>query len=537
MTDDAGSAAQNDALTSRLLQITELVVAEEHDAARQAMHEFWPEIADTVGFGHPDVPPSLYAGLALGYRHLSHMSDSRQFAIRALMDSPEDLLAHALTPVENRIALARQLIHHRQHNTARGILETILHVGQDEGAGFFLELLDFFKKAKAQVLSEPAQPVRDTARPTLLSLGIWGQEYVDKCLQYCLPSLLADGNVPALARDGNVIFDISTSETDRLVFESHPVVNELKRYADFRYTIIPDTLLRPERTASNADADRWCMAGMQYTAAIAARRFGADFSIIGADNIYSCDYLSEAKALISGGAGAVVNGALRAQEQPMAAYLEKQGGRNGNALEIDSPSLHAYFVENMNRQFFTLFIRSEAAIVNQDPVSIFLKTANGFAMHTFQLNAVMISAALLPDDFIYDYHTADARFLAEITAGMNPEDVITLVDTPERLFSLDLDAGTDGLARNFGDFPVTIDDCANVGLKWCNRTTDIPYFKWAFRQRYQVDCGSEVSALPDSDLDELVTIDDVLHRIDGKSAKAIEGMMFRSRNIPGLTPD
>ena len=107
VTDDAGSAAQNDALTSRLLQITELIVAEEHDAARQAMREFWPEIADTVGFGHSDVPPSLYAGLALGYRHLSHMSDSRQFAIRALMDSPEDLLAHALTPVENRIALAR----------------------------------------------------------------------------------------------------------------------------------------------------------------------------------------------------------------------------------------------------------------------------------------------------------------------------------------------------------------------------------------------------------------------------------------------
>ena len=337
--------------------------------------------------------------------------------------------------------------------------------GQSNEGEFYLELLDFYDTQKALARRLPSQPYREEQRPTLLSLVIWGEAYVEKCLKYAIPSLLAPGNIPALAAQGGVIVDIYTSEYGRTLLEDDEAFGALTRFAEVKFTEIPDSLLGYEKTEATPDPDRWCVAGAQYTAAIAARHLDADLAFIGVDNIYSDSYLSGAKAYIEAGHSGVVTSAIRAQEEPMDDFLKEEIPGTGSLdIEIDSAQLLAYAAQNMNRQFFDSFISSDDTHVGQDPVALFFGTEEGFASHTFQLNPAMISSDLLPDDFVFDFHTADARFLAEIINGRDPEALIKVVeDSDGEIAVIDLDAGTEGTARSFGDYPVTTEACAKAG--------------------------------------------------------------------------
>ena len=455
------------------------------------------------------------------------------YACRAIIEHPADLLAHALLEPKTRISIARELIFHQRNDLARDLLKTVGMTGQSNEGEFYLELLDFYDTQKALARRLPSQPYREEQRPTLLSLVIWGEAYVEKCLKYAIPSLLAPGNIPALAAQGGVIVDIYTSENGRTLLEDDEAFGALTRFAEVKFTEIPDSLLGYEKTEATPDPDRWCVAGAQYTAAIAARHLDADLAFIGVDNIYSDSYLSGAKAYIEAGHSGVVTSAIRAQEEPMDDFLKEEiPGTGSPDIEIDSAQLLAYAAQNMNRQFFDSFISSDDTHVGQDPVALFFGTEEGFASHTFQLNPAMISSDLLPDDFVFDFHTADARFLAEIINGRDPEALIKVVeDSDGEIAVIDIDAGTEGTARSFGDYPVTTEACAKAGLKWCNKESDIPYFLWAFRQRFTVPCGDYGLELPESDMDEIPTVEEVLDQFEAGVQETVQRIRFYSGAI------
>jgi len=219
-----------------------------------------------------------------------------------------------------------------------------------------------------------------------------------------------------------------------------------------------------------------------------------------------------------------VTTAVRADEGPMEDYLASIGIKASPDIEIDSAALMFYATQHMNKQFFGSFIRSQVTKVGHDPVAVFFRTEDGFASHTFQLSPAMISSDLLPDDFVYDFHTADARFLAEIIDGRDAEALIKVVEEPiGDIAVINLDAGG-GQEQRYGDFPVSPENCAKAGLKWCNRESDLPYFDWAFRQRFTVECGDETASLPDSDLDEFRTVDEILEHFE-------EGIVETTRRI------
>lgn len=509
--------------------IERFIAAGENADAMALLEQLLPVIAHGIDFVEEGNETGLFAGLALACARLGRLEDSNNYAGRALIENPLDLLAHALLAPDARIAIARQLIHHQRHDLARDLLKTLGMTGQTSEGEFYLELLDFYDTQKALARSLATPHYRGELRPTLLNLVVWGEAYIDKCLTYAIPSLLASGNIPALAGEGGVIVDIYTSETNRETLESHPAFRAMARISEIRITEIPDSLILYEKTGATPDPDRWCVAGAQYTAAIAARQLDADLAFIGVDNIYSDNYLSGAKEYIEAGHSGVVTTAIRAQEEPIADFLKQTPGSGPTSIEIDSAQLLAYAAQHMNRQFFDSFIRSEATNVGQDPVALFFSHEDGFVSHTFQLNPAMISCDLLPDDFVYDFHTADARFLAEIVNGRDAEALLKVVEESDGdIAVIDLDAGTEGTERRFGDYPVDIETCAKSGLKWCNRESDLPYFHWAFNQRFIVSCGDYGLDLPESDMDEEATVEAVLDCFEEGAEETLRRIRFYS---------
>src|ERR1700733_4640520 len=84
-------------------------------------------------------------------------------------------------------------------------------------------------KQKEFVSAEPAPERlrRDAPRAIKVVLPVWGYTYVRQFLECGLPTLLAPGNIPALAAALPTEFVLLTSEDDKELFEQNPTFQRL----------------------------------------------------------------------------------------------------------------------------------------------------------------------------------------------------------------------------------------------------------------------------------------------------------------------
>ena len=74
------------------------------------------------------------------------------------------------------------------------------------------------------------QSVSTSLRPFYFVLVVWGQRYRDYFLEYCLPSLLAPGNIPAVTGRRPAKYLIATTEDDWASMRRTAIFRELERY-------------------------------------------------------------------------------------------------------------------------------------------------------------------------------------------------------------------------------------------------------------------------------------------------------------------
>jgi hypothetical protein len=86
-------------------------------------------------------------------------------------------------------------------------------------------------------LSEP--------RPFWFWMVLWGEDFRNKFLDTCLPSLLAPGNLPAIADRRPAKFVIATTAADWQALSSTAIFAELERYATPIYLELPPAV--PDR--------------------------------------------------------------------------------------------------------------------------------------------------------------------------------------------------------------------------------------------------------------------------------------------------
>jgi hypothetical protein len=75
-------------------------------------------------------------------------------------------------------------------------------------------------------------------------LAVWGESFIDDFLKLSLPSLLAPGNLPALAENYPTRFVFLTRLRDVPVFERHPAYQRLKTICDIEFLSIEDLIVQ-----------------------------------------------------------------------------------------------------------------------------------------------------------------------------------------------------------------------------------------------------------------------------------------------------
>jgi hypothetical protein len=100
--------------------------------------------------------------------------------------------------------------------------------------------------SSAQVSPAPREPVEQVA----LLMPVWGAQFVGRFLEFCLPTMLAPNNIPALAKALPCRFVLLSSEADEPVIRAHPAWRKLERICEVEIRSIDDLITQANHTAT-----------------------------------------------------------------------------------------------------------------------------------------------------------------------------------------------------------------------------------------------------------------------------------------------
>src|SRR3984885_13353800 len=91
---------------------------------------------------------------------------------------------------------------------------------------------------------------KDQITQVTLLMPIWGYRFVGRFLEFCLPTLLAPNNIPALARALPCRFILLASAADESIIRSHPAWQKLERHCTVEIRPIDDIITHGNHTAT-----------------------------------------------------------------------------------------------------------------------------------------------------------------------------------------------------------------------------------------------------------------------------------------------
>ncbi len=133
-------------------------------------------------------------------------------------------------------------------------------------------------------------PFESEKEKVILTLLVYGEEYTKKCLDIMLKSLMAEGNLPALCKEKQVIFHVQCSADTHLAFTLSPLIQKAKDLGvHFQYAIIPEDLIKQIDISSVY----WLIGAAATLGLEYARTCNAAYHHCYPDIIYSNNFFSE----------------------------------------------------------------------------------------------------------------------------------------------------------------------------------------------------------------------------------------------------
>jgi hypothetical protein len=98
--------------------------------------------------------------------------------------------------------------------------------------------------------STAAAANRRAIRQVTLLMPVWGYQFIGRFLEFCLPTLLAPNNIPAMARQVACRFVLLSSVADEPIVRSHPAWQKLERCCACEFQSIDDLITQGNHTAT-----------------------------------------------------------------------------------------------------------------------------------------------------------------------------------------------------------------------------------------------------------------------------------------------
>ncbi len=176
-----------------------------------------------------------------------------------------------------------------------------------------------------------------------IAIPVWGKEFVNTFLEYSLPTLMADGNLPFLISNSAIDVRIYTSKDDADILLAHPLIQELKRKA----TVTIVELHMPQQSHyETSHAYRQAIYALKSNAykdnihlANACQEHTGVIVSLNADIIFSDQFFAQAHQILHSDKKVIEVVGPRSKEIEMKRDLQSIINQNTGVLEIQASKL------------------------------------------------------------------------------------------------------------------------------------------------------------------------------------------------------
>lgn len=239
----------------------------------------------------------------------------------------------------------------------------------------------------------------------LITTSVWGDKYRDLFANFSLASMLAPGNLPALAKRHHVTVQFITQRSDIRWLWSHRNVKNMEEWADLDMILMEDRdIVEPPDERSGAKYG--FVTQLQNIAIRSAHRYDAVIFNY-ADFIWADGSLPNAVNLL-GDADAVLGFCLPVDTERGKAALA--GSINGGTLNIAPRELAALAIENLHVEATYRFV--DAPAFTRMPSYILTKVGDGLEVRAYHQTALVARSRALAGGIRNG--TLDGAFTGEI---------------------------------------------------------------------------------------------------------------------------
>ena len=234
-------------------------------------------------------------------------------------------------------------------------------------------------------------------------------------MNYCLPSLLAPGNIPALARKRKVVHSIVTTEADRERIVAHPAFARLREVAEVVFTCFPPEFL--ERREQSGYNFYHFYGLLDHQSVFMASALQADLYLLPIDCVYSGECLKHFSAYLERDADCCSVAAIESDEPELRAWLDVETRRRANVLDLPGRELLQAASERPDRYFRSLIMRPDNTEFCAHPRELVWPFADGLAIHSIFMHPLAVSARLLSRPFHAPHENVDFALLPRLLQG------------------------------------------------------------------------------------------------------------------------
>jgi hypothetical protein len=278
-------------------------------------------------------------------------------------------------------------------------------------------------------------------------IAVWGERFLELFTKACLPSLLADRNLPAAAREFPCSVHVYTTEAGKAALERDALAADFRRHLPF---VVHSFGAEAPRNAMEHHRI-WRVAYNE------AEQAGHLVFLISPDSVWSNGALSHVFSLLRKGKRLIAMVYIRvALETAMPELEERRGHANGAVIDLSFSEVADLAVRHMDLYHTASFMGS-GNMPKHLEVLVWPEPRPGFAARAFGLHPTCMD----PRDIRFDGHSFRVR------RALAPSE-IGYVTEPAGSAVISLTPFARDLPLCFAPKPATVLDVARWWLNWYN---------------------------------------------------------------------
>lgn len=257
---------------------------------------------------------------------------------------------------------------------------------------------------------------------------VWGSTYVGPFLQLTLPSLLADGNIPALAKISDLRFNIFTTSEDSAVIQNHPSIHRLMSYGP---VVVKDIgSIQKFRRMSHYDLQTHLFGN----ALADAEKIQAGLLFLAPDVIVANGSLSSIHQMTEAGARAVVLPCVRAKKYALLTEITEKfgiGATPPREISITGTELSALTLRHLHPLTACHIVKrnSDNCFVCKAPLFNFPVGSSGLLVRSF----IQSPALIFPRNWPTSLPTTIDLMDLPSACGVDQDEVVAVSDSDDAL--------------------------------------------------------------------------------------------------------